>query len=958
VLVAGPGCGSNGRVVPVTRSTAIVGRRAELAAARGMVDALDRASGGTLLVAGEAGIGKSRLLAEVAARAGERGWPVLRGHAVPGGGTYRPLAEALARPLRELPLAGSARLRPFRAALQRVVPGWSEPGGDDAGDADAADGDAAVVGGPVPDPAVVLGEGVLAVLREIGGPSVLVLEDLHWADAETLGVLAYLAGVVPGTSVLLALSTRDEVAVAGLTVLAARPGITHLKLRRLDAADVGALAAACRAGEPLPEAELQRLVERSEGLPFLVEELLDPSGGAVPPTLSGLVAGRLAELPETGRAVLTAAAVMGTDLDWRALAAVTGQSEDAVLAALRTAAELGLVAAGSPGDTRGGAQLRWRHALTRDAVLAGLLPPERAALAARAARVLAARAEPGDRAGAARLYGDAGEWDRAVAVLLGLARRDIARGALHSAEELLERAAGTGRAPGAVAAERVRVLTLLGRVAEALDVGAAALEAAEVRGDEHAELCLRLARAAVAGGRWAEAESWLERAGRHHDPRSLALGADAAYGAGTVGRAAALAGAAVEAVDAEPGRPEHAATLCEALMVLARSRVGPDLSTAQALYRRAAQVAAEHGLAPWRVEALFGLGSIQYSAGDPSAPVLAQARELALQHGMLARVLQADLLRSEGLMCVEGPRAGVVLARLTAQRAGRLRLSGLQAMVETTCAAQAAWIGDTETMNGMLAAAATRRDASVEVATLAPMVRGIPHLLAHDLRRACALFDGGFTELLGHRAAAPIAYFGLWALLRTAVGDRDAELRETLRHHHCAAALANRAALDYGDAIAAGRAGDRAAAAARFAAADAALSGVPWWNRMLRLVVLETAVADGWGDPVPALRADLAAHEQAGDHAMARTCRDLLRVAGAPTRRGRGTSAVPPALRSLGITSREADVLALVAEGRTNAQIAAHLFLSPRTVETHVARLLAKTRAAGRAELREWVRRQ
>jgi DNA-binding NarL/FixJ family response regulator len=64
---------------------------------------------------------------------------------------------------------------------------------------------------------------------------------------------------------------------------------------------------------------------------------------------------------------------------------------------------------------------------------------------------------------------------------------------------------------------------------------------------------------------------------------------------------------------------------------------------------------------------------------------------------------------------------------------------------------------------------------------------------------------------------------------------------------------------------------------------------------------------------------------------------------------------VPPALRSRGITSREADVAALVGEGLTNGQIAERLFLSRRTVETHVANLLAKTGAAGRAELGAWV---
>ena len=80
--------------------------------------------------------------------------------------------------------------------------------------------------------------------------------------------------------------------------------------------------------------------------------------------------------------------------------------------------------------------------------------------------------------------------------------------------------------------------------------------------------------------------------------------------------------------------------------------------------------------------------------------------------------------------------------------------------------------------------------------------------------------------------------------------------------------------------------------------------------------------------------------------------RDLLRRAGAPTRRGRGDSPVPAPLAALGVTSREADVLALLVEGATNAEIAERLFLSRRTVETHVAHLLQKTSSATRAELR------
>ena len=125
----------------------------------------------------------------------------------------------------------------------------------------------------------------------------------------------------------------------------------------------------------------------------------------------------------------------------------------------------------------------------------------------------------------------------------------------------------------------------------------------------------------------------------------------------------------------------------------------------------------------------------------------------------------------------------------------------------------------------------------------------------------------------------------------------------------------------------------------------------------LRMLALHAALADGWApqvDAVGALRADLAEHERLGDHQLARTCRDLLRRAGAPTRRGRGATPVPPALRAAGVTSREIDVLALVADGLGNAEVAQRLFLSPRTVETHVANLLAKTGSANRPTAARW----
>ena len=217
--------------------------------------------------------------------------------------------------------------------------------------------------------------------------------------------------------------------------------------------------------------------------------------------------------------------------------------------------------------------------------------------------------------------------------------------------------------------------------------------------------------------------------------------------------------------------------------------------------------------------------------------------------------------------------------------------------------------------------------------------------------RPCTTLDEAMTPLARHRSAAPLHQFGLWALLRTVVDDRGAEARDTLRGLPAAARLANRAALDYAEAVAAGRAGQSEQATALIAGAEDALAPLPWLRRTLRLLALESAVTEGWGDPVPLLRAGLAEHEAHEEETAARTTRDLLRRAGAPTRRGRGASAVPPPLAALGVTRRELEVLTLVAESASNAQIAERLFLSKRTVETHVSNLLLKTGATSRDEL-------
>ena len=237
---------------------------------------------------------------------------------------------------------------------------------------------------------------------------------------------------------------------------------------------------------------------RAQGLPIVIDELLaaaraedrpGPVGHrpGLPPTLAGLVRRRLTAMePEDGRCCAQRPCWAPTpnggccrrSSGWT-MRRCTGRSTRPLAGGLL------LADAG---------RLAWRHALTREAVLAATLPPELAALADRAVAAVdhddpqfdALRAELLDRAGRSAESG---------AVLAGLARRDMSRGALRSAADLLDRAAARGMDPGQVAIDRVSLLTMGGRAVAALDVGRGGTGVAT--GSAHAELCLRMARAAV-----------------------------------------------------------------------------------------------------------------------------------------------------------------------------------------------------------------------------------------------------------------------------------------------------------------------------------------------------------------------------------------------------------------------------------------------------------------------------
>ena len=196
-----------------------------------------------------------------------------------------------------------------------------------------------------------------------------------------------------------------------------------------------------------------------------------------------------------------------------------------------------------------------------------------------------------------------------------------------------------------------------------------------------------------------------------------------------------------------------------------------------------------------------------------------------------------------------------------------------------------------------------------------------------------------------------------WALLR-ALSDDDLGLpaRAEIAASRLVRTGFGDTALALVDAVVLGRQGRGADASAALDRARTAVGGRDWSWYSLRLVA-EAAVRDGWGEPAGWLREAEAFFADRGYDRVARECRALLVAAGAPAiRRGRGRSTVPPALRRLGITSRELDVLVLVADALPTREIAARLFLSPRTVEHHVASLFARTGTRTRAELARFAR--
>jgi DNA-binding CsgD family transcriptional regulator len=933
----------------------LVGRDEEARHIEAALAGASAGNGGTVLVTGEAGIGKSRLVREAARVADARGFAVLTGRAVAGDvpTPFRPFTEALASAGRAGCLPDSEELDPFRPALSRLVPEWRQPG-QVAGD----------------DSLVFLAESVLRLLRALSpeGGCLLVLEDLHWADRETLALVEYLADNVASERVLClgTLRGEDGVKAAELaTVLQARGSAAVLPLARLGLADGARMARACVGAADLPDAVQSLVAHRAEGLPFLVEEVLasligdgslierdgrwdagDLTGTPVPATFADAVRRRLGGLDADSRRVVSAAAILGRRFDWPVLGPVTGLPGDAVVAALRRGVGLQIFAAD-------GAGFRFRHALTQEAVLAGLLPPERAVLAGRALAALEV-AHPGLPGTwctlAAELADGAGDTARAAALLLEAGRRDLAVGALASAEHTLTRArdlAGPNDPAlcGPVDEALTEAFALSGQVDRAIEMGRTLLARLGGRAGPFraGQLQLGIARAAIAGARWADAAASVEIARGSAGVEAAqvdACAAQVAAGRGHLAEADKLARSALAAAE-DSGLAEAA---CEALEVIGRVARQRDLAAAERVFARAAAVATAHGLRLWQARALHELGTIDQLRTE-SVDRLEQARELAVAQGALALTATLDLQIAAGLNKQFRADEALEAARRSEQASRRFHLATLPMALIFQATAHAI-CGEQQDMEARIAEATALAPDDPDVLGCSwGHCRATFSLLAENLEEAYAQMTTGAGFLLSSPATIAPPFLGVWPLLG-ALLDREADSAAArVRAAQGTRHLVVGSLLGYADAIREGRRGRGDAACALFGDAEARMGPlVAWYRHYARRICAQAALADGWGEPVTWLREAADYFAGRGDDRVAAACRSLLRGAGVPVpRRRRGGPQVPGRLRALGVTERETEVLALAARGLGNREIAERMFLSPRTIEKHVERLLAKT---------------
>ncbi len=945
-------------------SPRMVGRRAEIAELSRLVElAARQQQPAVALVTGEAGVGKTRLLRELAAQVSD---PVrtLAGQAREGDAS-RPFALVRDAVEDALPADGT-----LPTALDR----WAHPLGHLL---------TSMIDAPEhpEDPHEHSGEELaragVALLAELvgSGPAVIAFEDLHWADAESLEVLRRLArSDIPA---LLVATFRpedfDRRHPLGVTLgeIERQQPVVHLPVECLSREELAELVELAF-GRPVGADVVERLHHRTQGNPFFLEELLAstrPRAGAqgrpaadpatlldatLPWNTAEAVLRRLDEVDDDARGLLRAAAVLGARVDLDLLAAVIDVEEQRLLALLDELVGAGVLVEHAP-DV-----LAFRHVLMREAVLGELLARERRTIHERALAALAADEDPDPALLAHHALGT-GQRREAAAHARVAAERALHRGAPRQALRLADIAVaeyGTDRDLRALATRAAAQVTEFDVAAtHAVAWARAATEAGDLAGATTASCELALMRW------WADEQEGAWEALGQADRASEADGSP-----GARARVASVR-AHLMLLDA---RPTEAVKHADHAITLATQAAEPRV-------RAAARVTKAGGM----VDSLD-----HQDTDDEQEGLLLAGRDEAADLGDLdtrVRALHNLLVPDQPVTIgVEDRRARLADAYDVVDRYGLERFAGKLAVIETHVEALAGHLTAAErSMASARRASLTAIDTSwrttleaylgVETGDLERVV------WARDIQaEACRQAPSGSLEL-------DLATIEGWlAAARASPDEAEAALRragQTLADGCiCTAAawwaLAGQA-LDAGVDPATVRtllAEDAPPRAARHEGLIAALHGrlhAAEGDRVGAIDLLKRAAEEPQGERHASTLADtharlaelLAAEgDRDGARAHATTARTWLADWPGPRRDG-----IDALLRRLGagqtvehelLTSREQEVLRLVTRGCSNSEIAERLFISRKTAATHVSNILSKTGFSSRTQAAAWATRE
>ena len=785
---------------------------------------------------------------------------------------------------------------------------------------------------------------------------VLVLEDLHWADEETWGVVQRLAERSAATGCRLVVTTRNEGSRGGL--LGTWAGVTTVELAPLGPDDVRRFAE-CRLGRDVPDSELAQL-SVAEGVPLVLEELLtEPTPSGLPATVEARIARRMEELSRPTREFVERAAVLGPETDTSLLAGSFGLDAGEVGEVVREAVNQGILAV-----VPGSGTTTFRHDLVRDAVLAAQVDLQRRGHAEALLDQLGlgegadawAVSQSLPRIVTAARLATIAQRQSAADLHLATARGELARGAPLAAAE-------AARAALTLASKRTDALLVLteslslaGDVAAALDAARRLDTLLSVAGAQDPEARRRsanaLARAHAHRGDWAEADRLIAPlASSDPVPEVAALASVVALQLGRFGDAEVMAHGVLSAAP-------DAASACEAMEVLGRLARRTDLAKAADWFARGVALADANALPLWRARALHELATID-QLRSMSVARLYDARDAAVAAGAPGLVTAVDF----HLSAVHGVRfetdEALAAGRRLLEDARQLGATGQEAWAWILIGQGHAVAGRRHQASAAAAEALRLAAEDDEIAGLAAAtLRGLPALLREDLSTGLAAWVEGITHMRALPAVTPLPPWYLWPIIATVhdlEGDGGARARAETEHSDLRTSPGFDALWYLACAVAAGRAGDVDAARSCGDRASALLAGVEefdGWRLLGQRWVTSDALAAGWGEPAVWMTEGADYFGARGLTEIASACRALGRSAGAKQRRrGRGDSSVPEPLVALGVTSREVDVLRLVAEGLTNAEVAERLVLSPRTVKGYVEQLLAKTGASNRTAL-------